>query len=236
MSRGLKQFIYGLFYLIVIALVVWGAVFSFDFEGSSQGEKEVKEEKDYSSVKVAQEPKFFQLETGETSFFVKFANPNSEAEISFSYKFIAFGEDGKKIGEVRGNDLLLPLAKEVTTGFKELERPVKDIEFKIFNESYVSDSSSFGGDLEARNVSVEMEEKKAKIVGVLKNKGLLSLAKVEIVGVLADEFGFQLCAGSTVLENVDSFGEKEFEIFVPVDREIKKKMDATSTRVYVNIE
>lgn len=234
MLRGVKKFAYGLFYLLIVTLIIWGAVSFFGSHEDFPTAPEIEES--YFSVSVVKKLKFFQLESGETAFLVKFGNPNSDADISFSYKFIVFGKDGERIGEVRGSDLLSPRVEEFVAELGDFDETVKEVRVETFDETYTSASGSLKEDIMIREIAVEVEEKRVKIRGVLENEGLLSMPKVKIVGVLADEFGFQLFAGGTVLENIESFGKKGFEIFVPVDEEIKEKMDAASTQVYVNLE
>lgn len=231
MLRRVKQFAYGLAYLLIIALVIWGVVSS----GNRPGE--VSEPgKEYLPVEVVRSPKFFQLDSGETSFLAEFGNPNRDAEVSFSYKFTVFGRSGEAIGEIRGNELLPAEAEEFVAGFADPSEEVRSVEVEVSNETYGPASDLFEGGVVVRDVATESADNRARITGVLKNESLLSLSRVRVIGVLADEFGFQLFAGSTVLENIGSFGEEEFEISVPVDGETREKMSASSTQVYVNLE
>ncbi len=231
MLRGVKKFAYGLFYLLIITLIVWGVISLVSpskEEGAEIGES-------YFSVNVVEGPRFFQLDSGETSFLVKFGNPNGDAEVSFSYKFVASGKSGK-MGEIRGSDFLSPDSEEFVSGFGNFEEEIKEVEVETFDEVYNPAAQSLREDVAVSGLHVEVGEERARIAGTLENKGVLSLPRVKIIGILADEFGFRLFAGSTVLEDVESFGEKNFEIFVPVDEKLKGKVDTTSTQVFVNLE
>ncbi len=231
MLRGAKQFAYGLAYLLIIALVVWWAA-----SPSGGRPEKIETEEEYLPVELVQDPKFFRLDSGKTSLLAEFGNPNPDAEVFFSYKFVVFGKSGKAIGEVRESEFLLPDSEEFSVGFADFSEPIIRVEVDILSETYSPASNLFEGGVSIREAATELEEGKAKITGILKNESLISLSKVKVIGVLGDEFGFQLFAGSTVLEDVQSFGEKEFEISVPVDGKVRENMIATSTRIYVNLE
>ncbi len=235
MPRGLKKFLYGLLYILIIAFVVWGILSLAGFKFEKEEPIEPKEE-NYLSVKVIKAPKFFQLDSGETAFLVQLNNPNPDVEVSFSYKFIVKGAGEKLLKEVRGVDTLLPEMKEFIFDLDVFEDSVNSVDIEIFSEEHSPTSSLLKEDVEVKEVVTSIEDERVRITGVLENKSLLSLFKVKLIGVLVDKFGFQLYTGGTVLNNVDSFGEKEFEIFIPVDEKIKEDMQATSTQVYINLE
>jgi len=231
MARGLKKFIYGLFYLLLIAFIIYLAGFNFKEET-----EEGNEENNYLAVEITQSPVFFQLDSGETAFLTQLKNPNTDVKTSFSYKLIIWGENEKLLGEIRGTESLLPETKEFVFDFNFFEDSVNSIDIEILDEIYESASVLLKEDIKIKEVATNIEEKRVKITGVLENKSVLSLYKIKLICILVDKFGFNLYVGGTILKNLNSFGEKEFEIFIPIDNEIKKEVVATSTQIYINLE
>ena len=235
MSRGIKQFIYGVIYLAIITLIVW-----FVFQGLRLEQpivdKNKKEKEIYLSARIVKEPKFFQLASGESSFLVKVKNPNVGQSISFLYRFVVFNNQNEEFGEVVGDDNLSSDAEEYITDVGNFEEIIRNVEFEVFDETYNRVPESLKDNAIVKDIKTIIKDNKATVSGLLENRSLLSLPKIKIIAVLTDKFGFQLYAGQTILANISSFSSREFEIFIPINEKIKKSINTTSTQVFVNLE
>lgn len=230
MNRGLKKFLYGVFYLGVFFIIIWLAFFDIDFSISNSKPAEEKESINLDISDVD----YFQIDSGLVSFLVNIENED-ERVVNFSYKFILKSNDSI-VDEINGNEKIGPLAEEIVLETKKFDKKISEVLFEIDNISYEEKANSIKEDVVINNVKTLLEDERVVVSGIVENKSFIKIEKLFIISILADEYGFRLAGAKNVLEDIPSFESRDFEVFVPVDRDVKENFYKNNTEVYVNLE
>ncbi len=231
MSRRLKQIVYGFVFLAFLA----GLIFLISFDFNKKNSKSVEEEETDFEVKIVDDVEIFRLDPERVSFLVQVKNTNLEKTAYFSYRFdIKSGGSVEK--EVFGDERLAPSSEEYLIETTSFDGKVSDVEFVVEDGGYKKAVGSIREKLLVKNINTSLEEDRAVVSGSVRNESFVSVPRLELIAVLADEYGFRLSGAKTVLEDIPSFEDRNFEIFVPVNQEVKENVNATSTEVYINLE
>ncbi len=229
MPRKLKQFIYGFIFLAFLSGLLFLAFFDFNEDGP------VPVVEDDFKVEVVDDVEIFRVDPERVSFLVRAANDNLEKTAYFSYRFdIKSGDSIKK--KVFGDEKLAPGSEEYLIETTLFDKKVDDVEFVVEDGEYNKTANSIKEKILVNDVITSLKEDRAVVSGSVKNESFVSVPRLELIAVLADEYGFRLSGAKTVLEDIPSFEDRNFEIFVPINEEVKESINTTSTEVYINLE
>ena len=232
-SRFLKQFIYGIFYLVIFGALGYG-IFNFAFDQAptcKDGIKNGNEEEidcggseclscDLNRLKpiLITGVSIFNLGGTEANALVFLRNPNVEygAE-NFSYTLTLYNELGETL-------LVLPKTSFIYPGeikfFVEAGIPVSGAtrgEVSISSVSWKSRDTFVRPDVKVRDITIELraDRREAAASGVFKNASPVALSRIVLNVALMGPEGIAVAAGKTVLQNLSPSEERPFRVIVP---------------------
>ena len=239
MSRWVKQFIYGVLYLGIASLVVYGLAASGVFSAATcfdnrQNQKE--EEIDCGGPCVAcaikkLQPIRSEVQTfgidGNTNVVLILSNPNlTYGASSFNYTINFYDQAGGKIFSLTKNSFIYPA-----------EAPKMIIEPNLrFNPSSVSGSpeviienlewrpaAEFGQPrTQARQVQIQTANRQASVTGIIANRESFGLTRVSVGAILINKTTrVPVGASKTVLLDIRPFEERAFKISAPLSVALK---------------
>jgi len=249
MERSLKQFIYGVFYLSVFALIIWGGYIFFSptascFDGvRNQGEEGIDcggscltcDVMTLSPIKILGRPDVFKG-PGNISLLVKIVNPNPDHGAEFSYSFIIYDESGKVENTFSGSGFINASERKYinenkffqSTSFNRAVLRISEVE-------WLKQEKSLKPKLEVKDVSTFIENDKVSVRGLIDNQSLFSGFDVEVVAIFVDEYGFNIFAGRTIIKNIEGFAREKFNITVPITSDIAEKISSDRTEMYLSV-
>jgi|GEM_PF-1618826 len=244
MMRGQKKFIYGLFYLLVLATIVWAfwpsakvpvpPVCSGPSCGTSQP----------LPLQVSGVPQMFASKiTHRVVLLGQVTNPNSDYGASaFSYQFYIFDRNGKTISLVPGNGVIYPSETKYILGVYDAgsadlssiaERPG----FEINNASLEPAGNFLKPDLAlSSGPSVQLNADSIVVSGTLKNQGSSLARNVSIIALLSNKYSDPLFAAQTLISNLAGFEEIAFQIPFPADQQVVESVATDKTQVFLSTE
>ena len=238
MTRGQKKFSYGLFYIIVLGLIVWAFIPSSNAPtpvcfGPSCGTNQPL------PLEVSGVPQMFKSESAHRVVVLgQVTNPNSDYGASvFSYDFLIFDRDGKTIASVPGNEIIYPSESKYILGIYDAgkadlsliqERPgfeIKSADFRPAAEFVKPDFSVISGS------ETKIASDGIRVSGKMKNLRSFPAGEAKIIGILTDKYGDPLFAGQTAVPGISGLGEADFEIYFPAEKAIIDRLDINKTSV-----
>ncbi|KKU15524.1 hypothetical protein A3I34_02890 [Candidatus Jorgensenbacteria bacterium RIFCSPLOWO2_02_FULL_45_12] len=255
MSRRTKKFIYGVFYLAVLAVLGWMVYGANNAEAPScidgkrnQGEEQTDcggpcmacEIKQLNPVS-ARGARFFGLQDGRVVLLGELVNPN-EGYIAenVSYEFGIRDKTGYKVETLSGEETVFPLEKRYVLNAEARTRfnNIGSVELQISTSSLDASWEKFYGTLKP-NVSLvsppvfSEQGNNISISGEIKNQSSFSARNVKIIAILSDSFGDPVFAAAWAADNVSAFGSREFTIIIPRDGVFSRRMDNERAKFYV---
>lgn len=230
--RLIKQIIYGLLFLALLALIVFGGWQIFKptascFDGVlNQGEEGVDcGGPCVSCVLKNAQPLLTRpaeiFSAGEKRLIVLYEviNPNATLGIeNLPYTIKLLDQENQELAEINGTTFIYPerpkFIVEVINGISAEEVKKVGIDFEYTISSWQEDftSPSFSID----DVSNIIQNDKVVVRGTLKNSNDFALKDANIVVILANDLGVRLAAVKSNLGTRAPFSDKEFEIVVPI--------------------
>ncbi len=236
MPRLLKQFIYGLIYLLVLGLVGLGVydryfVAPLSCSDNIQNQQELGIDCGGPNCSTCElktltlqydDPVFFDAGQFKTTAVVKITDPSlNYGSKSFNYEFQIINKFGGAIASRPG----LSGTSYISTGeTKYLIAPAIDIDprdvgrvvVNISNPAWELKENLPAFALSFNNLKLILTGKSPQISGMLKNDSASTYKAISVIGVLFDKQSNAVAASATELDNIQSFSETPFRIFYPV--------------------
>lgn len=251
MSRTGKKIVYGVFYLGVLFLILFGvykAIFKvaptcFDTI-QNQNETGVDcggicgscEILNLAPIRTVGEVKIFGLSSGKAVLVAEIENSNLGYDASFSYALKIYDHNKNLIETRRGRETIFQSERkiiydsEITSAFPKIFRT----QAEISDIEWLPVESGTKPDLSVTGISTVVEDEAVKINGGVKNKSAFAAHGIAVTAFIADEFGFELFASKTFLEDLQGFSEKSFLISFPAEQSWLGQIQPRATRVFVS--
>ncbi len=238
MSRGGKQFLYGLFYLLVAGFVLFlilapglKPVPSCSDNIQNEGETGIDcggpcipcYLKGAKSLEVSGTPYVFRIPSlGKALAVVLLVNPNQDIGMhSFSYSVDFVDAGGNVIGTVEGFENIFPAeSKYLLAVFDGSPSDVEKIaaaDFKVTGAASWSRSSDFLVPVLSitKGPAVSSSTGQVVVSGTVENESVFAVPGVKVIAFLNDKNGNPVFAGGTLVSDLSSFGSSDFSVFLP---------------------
>jgi hypothetical protein len=250
-SRRVKQFAYGLLYLLIvagIAVVVRSAFLTVPPTCSdgrqNQGEEDVDCGGPCMSCKVGdlsiiiKEKRYFDLSRiGKTTFYLQFENPTTEFWVKkFDYTLNVYNTLGVRVGSFSGTSSLAPGGKRpvaivaANIDARDISRTdlgIMDPEWAPLVEYHVDGISIT--DMKTQSISGN----RIYVSGVATNNVAATAKKLDITAIFKDREAQIVNASMTTIDEIPPFSKKNFEIFLTPDQ--ISQIDMTKTELFVEV-
>ncbi|MFH1193114.1 MAG: hypothetical protein V1656_02240 [Candidatus Jorgensenbacteria bacterium] len=251
MSRSSKQFVYGAFYLALLALILWGGFRAF-VPGPSCGDGILNQNEErvdcggpcapcavQPETLRASEAQAFSTEGGRTVFLVQIINPNAAyAAASFSYSFVmtdssgrALGSTPRKTDRIHASERRYLFESEVPVSFTstgQVSLMLSDVEWKQAAELPRVEFS-------ALRIATDVNADGIRVQGEVENRSPFGAREVKIIALLFDRAGAPLFAAQTVVDEIAGGATQAFPpIKFPADGALARAADPAATEVFVS--
>jgi hypothetical protein len=252
MKPRTKKFLYGLFFSLVFALILI-ALFNVLFKEApscfdgrqNQGETDVDcggpclpcALKNIEPLRVST-PEILSLASGRTVILADVENPNSEYGASkFTYVIQVFNRAGRILETIRGSDSIYNSEKRRI--FEVLASSPKNnidgAQIKIENPEWRPIAEIIRPTLSLRGTpATEISTSTIRVRGTVANISSLGAKKVKIIAILREEFGRNIFASQTVLEELPAFSEAPFTVIFPFDNDLAGRTFPTLTQIFIS--
>lgn len=233
--RSIKKFFYGILFLIIIALILFGVYKIFFnipptcFDGwRNQGESDVDcggpcVSCDIKSLKelVISQKRIFKSADG-IGAMIEIFNPNPTFSASkFSYNLFLKDQFGQVVKEFSGDSFIYAgeLKYIVEPYIKENQDKIINAGISIKNISWVPLAQFQRPTIETREVKTS-KDTNLFVSGKVSNKTEFDFSVVNVVSILYNKNGDFLSASKTNIENLAKFSSKDFKTPFPKNIEI----------------
>lgn len=243
-SRFLKQFLYGIFYLSVFSL--FGFLIFLYFKPSpscsdlkkNSDETEVDcggscvacEIKKSSGLKIISK-KIIPAGNNLSTFLIEVSNPiyNFGAS-SFSYNLSVKNSSGQNIFNKTGMSFIYAGESKyiIEPGIELSPDSVSEIDIDLKNEAWASRDSFKIPKIQYRDLKIAVEGKFINVSGSVLNGETVPFSNVLVNVLFYDSAENILGASRTIVEDIQSFGEKTFFVSHPV-----VNVDLSKTKVFI---
>ncbi len=243
-----KQFVIGLVYFIIFALIVVGIYFLFlksekatCFDKiQNQGEMGVdcgKPCEECSSTEVIKilDQEFIPTVANSYDLIAYIENPNIYlgGEV-LNYEFSLYDNSDQLIGVRTGKTYILSQeTKYIIETRVGSDKTVSKAEFKIKDISWKKLSEIRDLDIKVKNIEYQKFDNNSKLVGLIENRTSYNLNTIEVVGVLFDESGKIIAVSKTSMNTVLMNEGRGFEMNWPYI--ISPEVKSFDARAYTNI-
>jgi len=249
--RTFKQFAYGLFYLIILGVLAFGAYSVFFKPASScfngtqdQGEQGIDcggvcaktcTPSELATITTGQ-PIIFHPTPSSVSVMVEIKNPNQNFSArKFYYKFTLRDDSGNPVagGEISGDSFVY--ASEIKY-VAEFNKPFADAakivsaDFSIVGEpDWVSGSLLAKPKLDLQNSSTSASGNEIGVTGSIINSNTVSVSQVDIFAIIYSKLGQPAGISKTQVSNIAPGQQQLFSITHP----LLGNIDFPATKVYL---
>lgn len=253
MSRSTKKIIYGLLYLGIFGLIVYGlARPAFTpaptcSDGiQNQGEQGIDcggpcavscAVKALAPLSVVGDVSVFGLRSGQAVLLAEVQNTNQTYNASqFFYRFSVYDASGKLLETESGSDSLDALGQEyvfepdVATRFKDIGKVTMEIENVSWQKAYETLQPSVAV---TAGPSTVVGANDIRVNGTVRNQSSVAASSVKIVVVLYDKYGAEIFASQWVVNALAAYATTPFSVIFPLDPQITSQMDPNATKVFV---
>lgn len=251
MFRSTKQAVYGVCYLALLALILWGGFRAFVpgpgcSDGILNGDEVGVDCGGPCSPCAAQpealrpgEVQVFSTEGGRTVFLAQVINPNAAyAAASFSYSFAmtdgagrTLGSTPRKTDRIHASERRYLFESEVPVPFPSAGR----VALALSGVEWRQASELPRAELSASRIATDVSADGIRVRGEVENRSPFGARGVKIVALLFDRFGGPLFAAQTVLDEVAGGETQTFPpIKFPSDEPLTRSVDPAATEVFVS--
>tara|TARA_Y100000310_G_C20587550_1_gene766255 strand:+ start:630 stop:1361 length:732 start_codon:yes stop_codon:yes gene_type:complete len=239
MNRSTKKLVYGLFYLVVFAII--GLLIFLIVRPREQGPAAVGVPTGPRILDLmVQESEVFRLSSVNPAFlFARVSNPNEKYRAShFSYSFLLYGFEGELLEQVSGEANVLPREETILyeTSATAFSRDVQEIRFYIVDVEWSSVGQSSGLEFSLPSepqIEIDDEAREMRVKGEVRNDGGSRISEARVVVALRDSFGFRVFVSGTILSNLRSFASKDFVVSVPYDEDLVRRVRDGAVEVFL---
>lgn len=232
MSRFTKKILYGIFYLAILAFIIYGV-----FVPSREPASEPSIASPRFLLRVTAVPQILVLENGRSIILAKIFNPNTDfGSPEFVYDFRLYNSSGKLLGEISGQDFIYPAETKCVFQMNSMVNPatVEKIETELSGVKWEKGDKFFRPAVAVQSVKTEVSSARIEVNGVVVNNGAFDLDKVRITAVVFDGYGFELFASQTEITGLSSLGRRSFSVIFPADAFLIEKISPDKTQVFVS--
>lgn len=247
MSRTVKQFIYGTFYLLIFSSLAWG-LYSITlkpapscFDDRQNGDEEGV---DCGGSCVSCDVKNLKpLFVGEANLYgvdriysasarIQNSSPAFGAR-TFSYS-VNFYDAGNVLLKSISNKSFIYAneSKNIVEAGARITNGVPNrVELVIDNASveWAKPVEFSEPKYELKDINAVLDGEQVVVSGAIVNPNNFSFTKAVITAFLGDEFGTKSGASRTELDNIGQFREESFKIFIPVSKSMIANIDLSAT-------
>lgn len=257
MSRGLKKFIYGIFYLCLIGVIIFG-IYSKNTEKAptcfdgimNQGEQGIDcgglctpcEIKNLRPIRTDGPAKVFSLENGRAIFFGAMINSNEGyiAEES-RYEFVVRDKTGYVTERISGKDVIYPLEKRFvfSTDSSVKIQNIGRVDVEVSSSSVVWKKYYDTLKPNVQIVSppeISRDGTMIRAKGMVRNQSSFSARNITIFGVFKDKYGDPVFVSQWTSKDLSGLETREFTILVPEEKAIADRIDSEKTSFLVQVQ
>ncbi len=249
--RFVKQFIYGVLYLAILFGIGYGLYASGVFVSptcfdnrQNQGEEEVDCGGPCISCAIRKlkplqvTTQAFGLNSASNAIFT-FANPNIEyGARSFSYTVNFYNRSGQLLLSLNRASFIYPAEAEKVVIEPNLRINPRDIasqpEVVIDAVDWKPVAEFEEPRVQTRQVKTEISGTTATVSGILANRESFVLSRATVGAIVSDLSGKPVGASKTILQNLQPFEERAFNIAVPLNAALK--LPQTKTQVVWEVQ
>ena|SRR3989344_7789305 len=253
--RLAKQFLYGIFYLLILSGISWG-VYSFTlkpapscFDNKQNGREigvdcggdcvscEIKnlQPLSFSSAVLFRADRVF-------SASAEIRNPNSSyGAKSFDYEVNFYDGAGKLLQSIKKKGFIYAGQTKdlIEAGVRITAGVASTTEIKLDEKSLIWGRAKdfFEPPHELKDSAAVLENEQAVISGNITNLNNYLLSRVLVSAFLIDKSGMRVGASKTEFQDVGPFQVENFKIFIPVRKDLVGEVDleATAQSVFVEV-
>jgi len=251
--RLVKQLIYGFFYLLILAVILWIIYIAFlqpaptCFDGHrNQGETGIDCGGPCASCELARLKDItvslnsvvaVPAVNNKTTLLGQIENPNPGfGAQSFSYQFQIFGPFGALLKTIDGQSFVYAGERKylvepaISINFQD----VKQVKLKIATSTTVWQSNEQMPKpvLSATSFKTEIKGNNVSVNGYIKNQNPLTVAETKIISIIYSSNGVILNASFTTLSNLNGYEERYFDIEIPKG-DWTGQMDINQTKIFI---
>lgn len=245
-SRGLKQLIYGSFYLILAAIIIYGLYFLLVrpapscFDGrKNQGEEEVDcggpcqscEVKRLATISLLSSPQVIAA-GNQTSIFFQLKNPNANYGAKFSYQTDLYDALGVLIISKKSSSYIYAsqIKPFVEVALDADPRRVARVEVSLRDIVWQPKENFSDPALSPRGIRIVVEKNQLRLTGLAANPNSYKVARVGVLAVFYDTLGLRVAVSKTALNDLKPFEERAFTIIAPL---ADGSIDPQRTEVFI---
>lgn len=251
MNRGLKKFLYGIFYLACFAGIVFlfvrpvvrVAPTCFD-SVKNQGETGVDcggpcvacAEKNLLPLQAFQPYRLLALSTGKTALIFGVANPNSTYHaVHFTYHIDVLDRSGTKIEQLDNTDSLYAderkyiLEPRLDAQFKN----IGSVEVTLTNPEWRSVESRAAPSFSLSGIMTETVPNSIRVSGTVTNTSGITARDVTLIAVAYTKDRTRIFASQNILSSLAGFQNASFTVPFPADP-VFQNVDASRTEVFIS--
>jgi len=230
----MKRFIYGILYLTILALVIYGVYgFFARITASCFDEKQNQNEVGIDCGGNCQACEFqtivpiqvrgttvFHVNEDFLSVYFELKNPNvRHGTDQLTYELRLLNNSGTTVGSLIRNSYIYPgeIKTIVEPGLRDLNLDVTHAEVEILQVTWLTRDQFSSPRISTRDIQVTFnaETKRAVITGIVVNKDAALLGETTISALISNRFGTVVSVSKTVLDTVGAFRERSFQISIP---------------------
>ncbi|MEI6479224.1 MAG: hypothetical protein WCO21_00105 [bacterium] len=253
MGRGIKKFIYGLFYISIASLSVFLIYRSYTtipptcFDNiQNQTETGIDcggtcvscEIKNLIPITQASEPLIFSNPTsGGTIVVFEVENQNSSHHATkFDYVINVFNPSGIKIETLSGSDALFANEKHYIyePNIGTPKDNVGKISLDVLNPQWEPSDTRVPPELTIGDIKTGLVNGGLKVTGTIKNGNTFKASNVKIVAIIRNKNGFEFFASQIILTSIKGFETALFTVTFPSDKTLIDDIDPNGTKVFVS--
>ena len=251
MQRGLKQFLFGFLYLLIISAISFGiySIFLRPRPSCTDGIKNQNEEDiDCGGKCGACEIKELDVEVvgqqvmgvqsiRKTSIMVVFRNPSLDYWVrNFSYKVDLYNILGVKVSSFEGVSSIPPNGKRIIpiAGIDLDPRDAGTISVKVTGADWSAISDFSNVQVSSSNVKAAITAaERIKITGTMTNSSPDKIAEFRVGAVIYGKDGVPKAVSQTLIENFEGFSKRDFEIFAAFEK--GETIDLQRTEIFTEV-
>lgn len=251
MSRLAKQFLYGVFYLSVWAVILGGLYFLFlkPEPSCTNGVRDRGEEgidcggtcpalclpQTLQGVEVSGSVQVFFPGTNTASLLAKLQNPNLELGArTFAYEFALYGTGGELLRAARGRSFIYPGEIKYLADFFEFPdaRKIRRAELRVDSIDWVPASGFERPEFSLQERKTTSGESSVEVSGRLVNRDTFTFPRVTLTAILKSGLDRAIGVSQTELRELSPGESRAFTIIHPP----LAALDASKTEVFVSAE
>lgn len=241
MNRGQKKFLYGLFYIIILGLIIWIFIPSSIIPTTEPTINNIRQPLPLQIIETA---RIFKSENANRIIiFAQIKNPNADygAE-NFSYTFSVLDKDGNVLNQISDTDKILPSeSRYVIYNFdspgEDLFQATNSVDIKINDTQFISANKFLSPDIVViSGLEVSNDSSRISIAFTVKNQSAFSIAAAKITVLIQNKYNDKIFAGETLIQNLNGLEERQIIVYLPADPVLIQGISAQKPVILINGE